>query len=330
MAVLVAWTATGTAFAATTPGALEREIGRIAGRTGAVVGVAVRQLETGAEVMYQAETRFPMASTYKVAIGACALRLVDRGELELGTLIPVLPRQRSTSSIISTYFPAQGLSVSLQNLLELMLTQSDNTATDVILERIGGAAQVQACLSEAGVDDMRVDRSTAQILRDYAGVSAPDDPALSFYQQFTELLEQSRATAWFLDGSGAPYIQFERDPRDQASPRAMTRLLALLWQDEWLSASSGAVLRDILSHSGEPVRLGRGLPAGTLLAHKTGTLSGTVNDAGVFELPDGRGRVIVTVYIKNAHGPLERIEAAIGDIARAVFDGFVLQPGAHP
>lgn len=294
------------------------------------MGVAVRHLETGVERSYQADLPFPMASTYKIAIGACALRLVDRGELEIGTLVPIEPRQRSTSSILSTHFPRPGLAVSLQNLLELMLTQSDNTATDVILDTIGGAGQVQACLRDAGVDGMRVDRSTAQILRDYAGVAAPGDPAQSFYEQFTTLLEQSRATAWFLDGSGAPYLAFERDPRDQASPRAMTGLLEIIWKDRWLSPSNSALMRDILGHSHEPLRLGRGLPSGTPLAHKTGTLSGTVNDTGVIELPGGQGHVIVTVYIKGARGPQDGAEAAIGDIARAVYDYFVLGADRSP
>jgi beta-lactamase class A len=325
VAALVASIATGAVTSLAMADALEREIGRIGARTGAVFGVSARHLESGAERSYQAQLGFPMASTYKVAIGACALRIVDQGGMSLSASIPIEPRQRSTSSVLSSYFPQPGLAVSLHNLLDLMLTQSDNTATDVILEEIGGPPTVQRCLREAGVADMRVDRSTAQILRQYAGVPEPADPAVSFHEQFTAMLQRGEATAYFLDGSGAPYQSFERDPRDHATPEAMTRLLAILWQDEWLSPASGKVLRDILARSGEPVRLGRGLPADTRLAHKTGTLSGTVNDAGVFELPDGRGRVVITVYVKSARGPQERIEAAIGDVARAVYDSFVLQ-----
>lgn len=316
-------------FASTPAEALDREIGRIAERTGAAVGVSARHLGTGEEIAYQAGLRFPMASTYKVAIAACALRRVDRGDLELETLIPVLPRQRSTSSILSTYFPEPGLSVSVQNLLELMLTQSDNTATDVILEAVGGAQSVQQCLHEAGLSDMRVDRTTAQILRDYGGVAAPADSGLSFDEQFRELLSQGKADVWFEDGGGAAYGAFERDPRDQATPREMTRLLAMIWEDRWLSSQSGKVIRDILAHSGEPVRLGRSLPGGTPLAHKTGTLSGTVNDSGVIVLPDGRGQVVLTVYVKNLRGPWDRAEEAIGDIARAIYDYYLLEPGSH-
>lgn len=325
MAALVASTATGAATSLAEADALQREIARIGTQAGAVIGVSARHLESGAERSYQSRLGFPMASTYKVAIGACALRLVDRGETSLAAGIPIEPRQRSTSSILSTYFPQAGLTVSLHNLLDLMLTQSDNTATDVILEAIGGPPTVQRCLQEAGVPDMRVDRSTAQILRQYAGVPEPTDPTMSFHEQFTTMLQRGEATAYFLDGSGAPYLAFERDPRDHATPEAMTRLLEVLWRDEWLSPASGAVIREILARSNEPARLGRGLPAGTRLAHKTGTLSGTVNDAGVFELPDGRGRVVITVYVRSARGPHERVEAAIGDVARAVYDSFVLQ-----
>ena len=325
LTALVAGIATGAVSLPASAGALENEIGRIAARTGAVFGVSARHLETGAERSYQSQLSFPMASTYKVAIGACALRRVDQGELALSAAIPIEPRQRSTSSILSTYFPQPGLEVSLHNLLDLMLTQSDNTATDVILEAIGGPATVQGCLQEAGVPDMRVNRSTAQILRQYAGVPEPTDPAVSFHEQFTRMMQRGEATAYFMDGGGAPYQAFERDPQDHATPAAMTRLLEVIWQDEWLSPASGAVLRDILGRSGEPVRLGRGLPSGIPLAHKTGTLSGTINDAGVFELPAGRGHVVVTVYVKSALGPHERIEDAIGDVARAVYDSFVLQ-----
>lgn len=323
---LVACTAAGATCAQTAPDELQREFAHITASTGAVVGISARHLESGAERSYNAQLGFPMASTYKVAIGGCVLRDPGRDRLALTTQLPIEPRQRSTSSILSSHFPHPGLSVSLYNLLELMLTQSDNTATDVLLEAIGGPASVQRCLEEAGVSGMRVDRSTAQILRDYGGLGEPRDASLSFFGQFESMLARSAAGTYFESGEGAHYIAFERDPRDHATPHAMTRLLTMIWREDWPSKSGARVLREILGRSREPVRLGRGLPAGTSLAHKTGTLSGTVNDAGVFDLPGGRGQVAMTVYVKNARGPWEPVEIAIGDLARAVYDSFLFSP----
>jgi len=325
---LVASFATGAACAQGAPGGLEQELARIAASTGAVIGVHARHLESGEEHSHNAGLGFPMASTYKVAIGACVLREAGRGRFTLTTLLPVEPRQRSTSSVLSDRFPHSGLSVSLHNLLELMLTQSDNTATDVLLEAIGGPAAVQRCLDEAGLTGMRVDRSTAQILRQFGGLEDPVDPSLSFFEQFETMLARSEAGAYFQDGGSPHNLAFERDPRDHATPAAMTRLLVMIWREDWPSPQAARVLRDILGRSQEPIRLGRGLPAGTPLAHKTGTLAGTVNDTGVFELPGGRGHVAITVFVKGARGPWEPVEVAIGDLARAVYDDFVLSPGS--
>jgi len=304
------------------PAALEREIARIEAQTGGVVGVAARHLGNGLERNYRARVQFPMASTYKVAIGACALQWAERGDRSLATQIPVELRQRSTSSILSSYFPHAALAVSLHDLLELMLTSSDNTATDVLLEAIGGPPAVQRCLDEAGVTDMRVDRTTAQILRQFAALPEPRDPSRSFLSEFDSVLGETWESIYLQDGKGANYLAYESDPRDHATPEAMTRLLAMIWTADWPSQESAAVIRDILARSREPVRIGRGLPEGTALAHKTGTLSATVNDAGVFDLPAGQGKVAITVYLKGALVPWEPAEEAIGQIARAVHDDF--------
>lgn len=263
-----------------------------------------------------------MASTYKIAIGACVLERVGQGEFTLVSQIAVEPRLRSTSSILSDSFPHHGLAVSVQNLLELMLTSSDNTATDVLLDAIGGPAAVRRCIGHAGLADLRVDRTTAQILRQFAGLPDPPDPATSFFDQFQSLPAPSRELPYLEDGRGPHYLAFERDPRDQATPQAMTRFLEKIWRDDWPTRQGAAMLRGILARSKEPVRIGRGLPAGMPLAHKTGTLAATVNDAGVFDLPDGGGQVAIVVFVKGAMVPWETVERGIGDIARAVYDDY--------
>lgn len=70
-------------------------------------------------------------------------------------------------------------------------------------------------------------------------------------------------------------------------------------------------------------RLRAGLPAGTRIAHKTGTFQRQVtNDAGVIALPGKSGHVVVVVLIKGSSLALETQEDAIAQVARAVYEHF--------
>lgn len=303
---------------------LRMEIDRIAGRQDNVIGVSIQHLESGLALSINGAESFPMASTYKVAMAAYALHLVDQGKLSLDQMIPIRQRQLSTSSIITKHFPHPGLAVSLWNLMDLMLRESDNTATDVLLETVGGPAAVTAWLDEIGIHAMRVDRSTAELLRQFAGLPEPSGADVSFNRQYLDMSDKVAMQAYVKDGSSAYYRRYAADPQDQASPDAMTLLLRKIWRDEVLTPQSGKVLRSIMGNceTGQN-RLGGRLPAGTPLAHKTGTLAGTINDAGVITLPGKGGHVLITVYIKNGAGEWEGHEAVIADISRAVYDFFL-------
>ena len=69
------------------------------------------------------------------------------------------------------------------------------------------------------------------------------------------------------------------------------------------------------------------LPAGTVVAHKTGTtatamnLNGGTNDVGVIVLPKG-GQVAIAVYVKGSTRDLAAREKIIARMARAAFDAW--------
>ncbi|RZI58577.1 MAG: hypothetical protein EOP94_03125 [Zymomonas sp.] len=69
-------------------------------------------------------------------------------------------------------------------------------------------------------------------------------------------------------------------------------------------------------------RMNRMLPAGTVVAHKTGTLGGTVNDVGMTTLPNGRGRLVIAIYFNVSDASEALRERAIAGITRSVFDYF--------
>ncbi len=81
--------------------------------------------------------------------------------------MPVEPNDIVPSDGIATLAIHPGISLSVHNLLELMLTLSDNTATDVLTRLAGGPQAATAWVRKQGVEDQRIDRDTASLLRDF-------------------------------------------------------------------------------------------------------------------------------------------------------------------
>lgn len=285
------------------------------------IGLAALHLESGETLALNADQRFPLASTYKIPMAAYALHLVEEGELALEQMITVQQSDLVISSPITQLFPHPGIRLSLLNLMEAMLIRSDNTATDVLLRTVGGGEAVTRWLATRGIRDMRVDRATAALIRDYMGMPTPTD-GTSMAAQYESMDFSGLTEADWI----ARYAALLEDPRDQGSPRAMVRLLEGIWRDAWLEAAHGDELRAIMGRclTGS-ARLSGMMPAQQLpLAHKTGTLGGTVNDVGVMLLPDAAGTVIVAVFTQgDSTLQVDSGERAIAEVARTVYDYFL-------
>ena len=304
---------------------LAAEVARLAEQAQGRVGVAAYHLETGRGITLNGEELFPMASTYKVPVAVQILSMVDRGELGLYDLVEIDQSDvYVTASAISDLLDDPGLQISVHNLLELMLQISDNIATDVLMAAAGGSQAVTARMREVGVEGIRVDRPTWALIANWLG--APDvsednqiDPA-----DYEELLRAPRTDA----SVAANNANFNTDPRDTSTPAAMSMLLRQIWNRDILSEESSALLVDIMyrCQTGE-ARLKGVLPAGTEVAHKTGTIGQTTNDVGIIDLPDGAGHVVTVVYVKQSAVEIPDREAVIAQIARAIHDYFVFNRG---
>lgn len=270
------------------------------------VGFAATISGSDAVISLNGDDPFPMASTFKVAIAVAVLTRVDEGELRLDHLVDVTPDMYvGEGKVLARNFIHTGLKVSVANLIELMITESDNTAADILMDLAGGPAAVTKNLVDMGIKGQRIDRNTAAILRDF---DEPSGPAAV------------EAGAGFESGMDYKNRAFENDPRDQSTPVAMLELLSAIDNGTALSAKS----RDFLMGSMSRTRTGRDrlkgmLPEGTLVAHKTGTVDGTANDVGYVTLPDGR-RMIIAVFTKSSTTPPADQDRAIAETARTLYD----------
>ena len=309
--------ATASGHAQSSP--LEKEIARIEPHSGGILGVAAIHLESGKTFFRNADATFPMASTYKVPMAVQAFKLVEEGKLSLDQMITIEPTDVHISEEWAGVFQAPGVSLSLRNIIEPMLIFSENSATDKILAIDGGGGAVTARIKSFGIDGMRVDRSTADLIAGSMGV--PDIWTAGKYDKGKWERGIAGVSKARQDSTPAVYLN---DPRDQTTPRSMMTLLAKIWRGELLTKDHTSYLLDIMARCETGKARIRGmLPPGTKVAHKTGTFPGTVNDVGIIDLPDGT-HVAVALYIKGStkvEGP--DLEATIAQSARAIYDYFL-------
>ncbi|MHB9099514.1 MAG: class A beta-lactamase [Syntrophales bacterium] len=303
-------------------GAVVAEIGRIGKIARGTVGVAAVHLETGRRIAHNANEFFPMASTVKVAVAAKILDLADKGKISLTSRISLNRSELAPEGPLGTHW-RPGLSFSVAGLLEPMITKSDNTAADVLYRVAGGPAAVRAYLQTLGLEEIRPARYIRELLRDVLAIPAPGSTATSLADQFRRMSSKQasarRAKAYRANPA------YDADPRDQATPAAMLDLLCKIWREDGVSGSVRSMLLPLMERRTKGMKGIRGrLPAGTIVADKTGTLAGTANDVGFITLPDGKGHIAIVLFVKGSEAPPDTRETVIADIARLVYDDYLI------
>lgn len=281
------------------------------------VGVAAWRLDgKGPSVLVNADETFPMASTFKVAVAGAVLTLVDEGRLDLEHMIPISLDRMVYSDIIADRFIHPGVSLSVYNLLELMLTQSDNTATDYMVAAAGGPDAVTAWVQTQSIRDLRVDGDTDAILRRFFRLGE------GTFAQAVSAKEKDDPD--FQADAYKPDSHFDDDPRDSSTPRAMAQLLTRIFNRQALSAESTQIMTQMMARcrTGAKRLLGR-MPLNSPVADKTGTIGGSVNDVGVITLPHDAGQVAIAVFIKKSDASEDVREQAIAEIGRSVRDYYL-------
>lgn len=186
--------------------------------------------------------------------------------------------------------------------INLMISKSCNDCTDAMLKAVGGPSAVNKWMKDAGIEEFQLNRYISSLIREDGEI----DPA-------------SRI-----------------DFKDSATPRAMAEFLAGIYQGKWLSPHSRQLLLDAMGETTTGKhRMRSALPLSANLAHKTGTLSRTASDIGIFHMPDGRA-IAVAIYVTGQSPSMAaengnrsiKLEARanrdsrIAMIARALYDGF--------
>jgi beta-lactamase class A len=287
---------------------------RIAAGIDGRIGVAALDLASGRRAGLNADEHFPMASVCKLPIGANILAIVQEGKLKLTQEIeiPLYDLVPNVSPIAERWEKQKRFPV--EEMLELMIAQSDNTAVQTFFRLGGGAAGMAARLRQWGIEGMRVDRSERE-----TGLAAAGVRTIPPVERWTQDMASELEAKIPPKARTAAMHRFLMDLRDTATPDATVDLLHKLFRGELLSKELTAQFIQMMEKTTTgPARLKGLLPPGTVVAHKTGTtgsagrLNGSTNDVGVIA-----GRVAIAVFVKGSTAPLEFREKAIAEIARS-------------
>ena len=278
------------------------------------MGVTVRDIATGQQISINGDKLFPMASAFKIPILVEVFRQVEAGKFSLDDRVELTADDRTLGSGILTLM-SPGLKPTIHDLATLMIILSDNQATDMLLNKVG-AENVTATMRKFGLNNIRVDRTTFELIRDYLALI--DDAAAGKTKQ--QLMNRPQLNTSSPERVAKADLEFSRIMKDVASPDDMARLLDMIVKGKAASENSCQQMMTILNRQQFNHRLPRYLPEGTGFAHKTGTIGSTTNDAGVMFI---RGNPIaLVVFTMDKRTGRGEVEEQMGRLARVVYDFF--------
>jgi beta-lactamase class A len=295
------------------------------------VGVAVQHIESGRGFSINGNKRFPLASVYKLGIMAEVFHQVAEGKFSMHDRITLRPEMYNPWGQVMSHFEP-GLSPTVGDLVYWMMVESDNMATDILLQKVG-AENVNAYLRQLGLKEFSVDRSTKVIILDYLGFSSEKyynltGDALKLLEKQSEEIDRQRAEIARAHGPlSEAVLKFDQDPRDTGSPIDINQLLIKTFQGEVVSKEASQEMINIMleCRTGD-ARLKGQLPPGTPVAQKTGGLPTSNNSGGIIYLPAGKGHLAITVLDTNMNEEFSGSSNMIARTARAAYDFFIANP----
>ena len=269
-----------------------------------------RDIDGGRSVGVEPDDLVCLASVFKIPVALGYAREAAAGRLERTERHSVDPRYRDGG--IGTSGCADPVELSLRDLVRLMMTMSDNAATDVVLARVG-LDTVNGLLAELG-------RDRTQLI---GGCLELGESLLSDLDAATETEALTRMAELAAEGrlQAADLSMCVPERTTRGTARDIAELLAQIWRDEAGPAEACAEVRAVMSQQIWPHRLTSGFDESYRLAGKTGTLPGWRNEAGVVEHADG-GRYAVAVFTLADSLDLRNpvADRVIGQVARIAVD----------
>ena len=217
------------------------------------------------------------------------MKQIDDGKIKLEQKVPVTKKdfvRVGQNSPIRDKYP-NGTEIAVSELLRYSISESDGTASDVLMKLAGGPEALQAYLNDLGIKDMIVLNTEKEIGHDWQ-------------------------------------TQYRNSASPEAG---VALLRALHERRGLSESSQALLLKYMTESRPGAKRLKGLLPGGTVVAHKTGTsgtqkgITAATNDIGIITLPNGH-HLAIAVFVSDSLADEATREGVIAMIARAVWEKF--------
>lgn len=225
--------------------ALHRTLDSLANAHRGVVGYTVHNIDTGERLERRGDETFPTASLIKVPILVTVYDLVEKGMLSLDDPINVLRIDKVGGSGL-LQFLHDNATITIRDAAWLMTTISDNTATNLLLDRII-IRRVWDKMETLGLPHSKVHSKS------------------------------------FLRNSSVAMDSSVKYGLGVTTPNEMARLFALLSEGKAVSPTADSAMMDILAHNENFDKLQRFVTA-LDVPHKTGETNQVRTECGLFPL----------------------------------------------
>ncbi|WP_028694049.1 class A beta-lactamase [Pseudomonas cremoricolorata] len=243
---------------------------------GITLGVFALDTGSGRQLGYRAEQRLPMCSTFKVMLAGAVLQRSQAEPQLLARVIRYPASALVVYSLVTERHVEQGMSVA--ELCAAALQYSDNTAANLLLELLGGPAELTAFARRVGDPVFRLDRIEPDL-----NSALPDDPRDTSSAQAMALSLQRLALGDALDHAGRGQLQ------------------------TWLKGNTTGAKR-----------IRAGVPVGWTVGDKTGSGDyGVANDVALL-WPAGRAPWVLAVLSRSAEAKAAWRDAALAEATGVV------------
>lgn len=159
--------------------AFERRVTAIAEGVDGVVGVTIRDLETNEELSLNGDLVFTQASAIKLPILYELFRQAEGGGQDLDASVTFRGQDVTPGSGVLQQLTPGRVTLTLRDVATLMITVSDNSATNMIIDRVG-MENVNATMSSLGLTHTRLQRKMMDRdawVEDRENLSTPNEQA---------------------------------------------------------------------------------------------------------------------------------------------------------
>src|SRR5260370_2461879 len=265
---------------------LEQNITRITKSVNAQWSIYIKCLETGDEIAINADKQMDTMSTIKIPLMVEAFRQMGEGKFKLTDRVTLTDEAKRPGTGIMRSLDA-GATMSIKDVITLMNIVSDNTATDIMFDKVGGIEPVNKLMDSYGLKSIRA--------------TAP-------------------SSVWFAALRAAPSAaEFHKEgkhPYGLSNVRDMGKLLEMISTGKAVSKEASDQMLQIMRGQVYSSRLPKYL-TGCRIPHKTGDfLPYIANDVGIFE--SEKRHVVVCVFTAGHYGVGAYLEDAIARIAELI------------